>query len=282
MPAPKPILEEADVQPWRWRGYPSFAKWMASDNDFLVLRRFGSLHARVALMLQDQLAWLEQELEKEDDACKRMPKGHSGTFRFESQWRRQRILGAVTFTLQKYNHFVLEYSQQKALPDASTHQVENVKNWMNNANGQIIDKEAEFINHEGDLMAVVAHEKTPLRRLMDRYDIFDYFRCCQTGLDKRTYDQFSTTVTTNEAFIHQYARFFTIVIGLVFIIAPFWSSPLLTAVQDSLQIRLVIVTWLVVLFGVFMAIGTLATPFNTVGIITVYAAWLAMIMRLSL
>lgn len=103
MPAPKPILEEADVQPWRWRGYPSFAKWMASDNDFLVLRRFGSLHARVALMLQDQLAWLEQELEKEDDACKRMPKGHSGTFRFESQWRRQRILGAVTFTLQKYS-----------------------------------------------------------------------------------------------------------------------------------------------------------------------------------
>lgn len=103
MPTPEATREEADLQPWRWRGYPSLSKWMASDDDFFVLRRFGTLNARVALMLQDQLAYLEEELKNEDDACKRMPKGDSGSFRHDSRTRRRKILGATFWTLEKYS-----------------------------------------------------------------------------------------------------------------------------------------------------------------------------------
>lgn len=63
------------------------------------------MNARVVLMLQDQLMWLEQELEKEDEACKRMPKGDNGTFRKDTRLRRQNILDAATFTLEKYSMY---------------------------------------------------------------------------------------------------------------------------------------------------------------------------------
>lgn len=197
-PAPEPSCYEADKQPWRYRGYPEMSMWMASDDDFFVLRRFGALSARVALMLQDQLTRLEEELEKEDVACMQMPKGDSGTFRNDVRSRRQEILGLALWTLEKYStqcssrgvlsainadlatdSFVLGHSQLKARPHASAHQIENVKNWLSNANGPINEKEAAFIERQGDLFAVVTNAKTPLRRFLEKISFFDAVRCFQ-------------------------------------------------------------------------------------------------------
>ena len=167
--------------------------WMASDDDFFVLRRFGALSARVALMLQDQLTRLEEELGKEDIVCRQMPKGDSGTLRYDVRSRRQEILGLALWTLEKYStqysivrainadlgidKFVLDHSQLKARPDASANQIENVKNWLSNMNGPINEKEAAFIEQQGDLFAVVTNPKTPLRRFLDRISFFDAVPC---------------------------------------------------------------------------------------------------------
>lgn len=48
-------------------GYPSLAKFLNSNEDFMICRRFGFLHARVLLYQQDELMRLERELDGESD-----------------------------------------------------------------------------------------------------------------------------------------------------------------------------------------------------------------------
>ena len=77
---------------------------MASGDDFFVLRRFGSVSARVALYLQDQIALLEEQLHVEDENCRQAPKLEErdcGTFRFDFS-RRGEILEALATCLERY------------------------------------------------------------------------------------------------------------------------------------------------------------------------------------
>lgn len=48
------------------RGYPRLAAIVASNRDYLIIRQFGYLHARVLLDLQDKLQGYEEDLEKRD------------------------------------------------------------------------------------------------------------------------------------------------------------------------------------------------------------------------
>ena len=43
-------------------GYRVFARWVASDQAFSIVRRFGALNTRVILGLQNKLARLERKL----------------------------------------------------------------------------------------------------------------------------------------------------------------------------------------------------------------------------
>lgn len=46
----------------RRNGYPRLAAFINSDLDFVVFRRFGHLHVRYLLYLQDEIAEMEQQL----------------------------------------------------------------------------------------------------------------------------------------------------------------------------------------------------------------------------
>lgn len=48
------------------QGYPRLAALLSSDNCWSIYRRFGYLHSRVLLGLQDQIAVLERELDQKD------------------------------------------------------------------------------------------------------------------------------------------------------------------------------------------------------------------------
>lgn len=49
-------------------GYPKLAAFENADPSFLIYRKFGWLHNRLLLYLQDELAELEHELDKRDKA----------------------------------------------------------------------------------------------------------------------------------------------------------------------------------------------------------------------
>lgn len=57
---------ELDEKPWKYIGYRGYTEFLASENDFLIFRRFTSASTRVALMLQHQMSVLEEELNQLD------------------------------------------------------------------------------------------------------------------------------------------------------------------------------------------------------------------------
>jgi hypothetical protein len=52
--------------PWKYEGYKEFSKWMASEDDFFIFRRFQTLNARTILWLQHRISNIEQQLNEHD------------------------------------------------------------------------------------------------------------------------------------------------------------------------------------------------------------------------
>ena len=101
----KPSQDDIDEKPWKYIGYRSFSSFVASDNDFFVLRRFSALSARVLLGLQDQLSRLEENLNVLDNRAreKTAPDVHNGSFRHETQEDREDIICQAQRLLREYS-----------------------------------------------------------------------------------------------------------------------------------------------------------------------------------
>jgi hypothetical protein len=103
---------EEKEKPWKYVGYKVFSRWVASDPSFFVLRRFGTLNARVALSLQDEIAQLEEKLDFMDKrySSRDIPDVHNGTFRLESfeddDDRRTLIRDTLPKKLAKYSMYL--------------------------------------------------------------------------------------------------------------------------------------------------------------------------------
>src|SRR5436190_4722652 len=97
--------EEKRKKPWKYQGYPAFSKWMASSEDFLVLRRFGELNARAMLLMQDRIARKEELLMRVDDEARRGPDdlGDSSSLRHEPQKEREKLVDELIPMLQQYS-----------------------------------------------------------------------------------------------------------------------------------------------------------------------------------
>ena len=81
--------DEVDQKPWKYIGYKGYSDFISSENDFFILRKFSSVSARVALMLQDQVTVLEEKLEALDKMYSRKEAVdvNSGSFRDDQQDR---------------------------------------------------------------------------------------------------------------------------------------------------------------------------------------------------
>ena len=108
---PSTSEKEQKKQAWRYKGYPAFATWLASSDDAFVVRRFGTVHARTILMLQDRIVRLEAELERDDRMCmiQTPPKSkeylaNSGSIRSDELHRpdRTKILEKLVPLLEQY------------------------------------------------------------------------------------------------------------------------------------------------------------------------------------
>lgn len=67
--------EQKEFYNWQYQGYPSLTKWMASSNDFFLLRRFSPLQVRCLLYLQNEIAKRKQLIESWDDYAQRQSYG---------------------------------------------------------------------------------------------------------------------------------------------------------------------------------------------------------------
>jgi hypothetical protein len=96
--------EQVNAKPWRYLGYRGFSSFIASDDNFFILRRFGTLNARVFLALQDQLTVLESNLSAiDEDASRDDNDYHNGTFREDRFQERVVIIAEIQKKLEQYS-----------------------------------------------------------------------------------------------------------------------------------------------------------------------------------
>ena len=84
--------------------------WMASDDDFFVIRRFEKLGARVALLMQNQIVQLEDALRAEDISCTTYG-GDNGTFIEDPRPRRQVIMDELVWRLERYRECLHSHAE---------------------------------------------------------------------------------------------------------------------------------------------------------------------------
>lgn len=100
-----PTTYEINLKPWKYIGWPGFTRFAASDNDFLVLRRFDVASTRVLLAMQDKISQLEEVLNTMDaQSCvPDAPDLNNGSFREEYNEDRNKIIGELKISLLEYS-----------------------------------------------------------------------------------------------------------------------------------------------------------------------------------
>ncbi|KAI0119760.1 hypothetical protein F4814DRAFT_447577 [Daldinia grandis] len=90
------------------RGYPRLAAIVASSRDYLIVRQFRYLHARVLLDLQDKLQGYEEDLERRDRESQREEHLMGSSNNPQPIWKR-RLLKDIEETLGRYR-IMMDYA----------------------------------------------------------------------------------------------------------------------------------------------------------------------------
>jgi hypothetical protein len=95
-------------QAWKYEGYKALSKWMASEDDFFVFRRFESLNAGVILWMQDRIVQIEERLEEIHKMIEDSPSDHNlknCSFRWDAQYQseRTRLMEELSAILHHYS-----------------------------------------------------------------------------------------------------------------------------------------------------------------------------------
>jgi hypothetical protein len=94
-------------QPWKYTGYKKYSWFLASDDDFLIFRRFGMLNARIILAMQDDISVSEAKLQDLDNeaSLKSAPRRHNGSFRREENQERMALIIEIKEKLKEYSKY---------------------------------------------------------------------------------------------------------------------------------------------------------------------------------
>lgn len=272
--------EEIETKPWKYIGYKGYSDFIASENDFYIVRRFASLNTRVSLALQDQVTVLEEQLDELDKQYSRRDAEdlHNGTFRDDRE-DRTALVEKISEKLMKYSElnlcmnmvnslifedsFILQQTEIKKYPPAFKHDLKSVRNWHYNhgvLNGPILSEEQKYLDYDHDLVCVVPKEKTPLRQLFDRSKKFRIhpFWKSNKAPELPVYDQ-DVIMYTSDKRIDRFITVVIIGIGTVMLLVPMW---ILNAVNNN-NIKLAVITAFVVVFLGLVSYATVAKPFET-------------------
>ncbi|KAL8685523.1 MAG: hypothetical protein Q9218_007709 [Villophora microphyllina] len=137
-------------------GYPKVAAYENSDPNFLIYRKFGWLHNRILLYLQDELADLEYRLEKLD---KRTFSDENDTqlksrrLDFADSPTRRTLVKQITERLEVYDEHLLRFQKVQAIRRPTIRNQKSLFNFIRNTDS-LVDEEYEWIKEGVDLAAL--------------------------------------------------------------------------------------------------------------------------------
>lgn len=104
-PMTLPSADEITLKPWKFIGWRGFTQFAATDDDFLVLRRFDESSTRVLLAMQDRIAELEESLLRIDNETSDISAVdvNNGTFRDDPRTDRRALIEQLKAALLEYS-----------------------------------------------------------------------------------------------------------------------------------------------------------------------------------
>ncbi|KAK7999430.1 hypothetical protein PG990_012030 [Apiospora arundinis] len=254
----EPTDEDIQIKPWKYVGYRGYSKFLASDDDLLIFRRFSVLNTRTLLSLQDKICELEQELYEVDKIYggKNSEDYNNGTFRNDLQDRTE-LLGKITSTISQYNALLLQQSALRNHPNAPQRDIKNINRWHYNHGWKAIDKEeTQYLQQTDDLVSITQKDKTPLRPQHDRDQDVSYYS------DKRIDTFTSLTI---------------VFIGIAMLLTPIWILQSLQAPTT----KLVVITIFILAFLITLSYAMVTKPFEALGATAAYAAVLMVFLQVG-
>jgi hypothetical protein len=255
-----PSQSEIEDKPWKYLGYREYSNYIASDEDYLILRRFGCLHIRVLLMLQDELVELENRLAELDAslAARDYVDVHNGSFREETSETRLDTIHEIERRLRNYNELFLQHMQLRSRPAVHARNIKSVSNWhRNHGDAAIKAEEVEYLQRSKDLVSIVNKSKSPLRRFLEKSTHFRLLKVWREASDS----QDENVIYTSDKRIDGFIAFITTIIGLAMLVAPLWILAFVTGIVY----RLAVITIFLVVFLCFVSSMTVARPSEALG-----------------
>jgi hypothetical protein len=283
-------------QPWKTQGYQEFSKWMASENDFFVFRRFETLNANTILWMQYQISELERRLEEIHIIIQKSPaedKLKNSSFKWDDKFNPERrdimcqlsslLLQYSTWNMQSLiwltksyvDQFIDAFSRVRARPRAESRQIDNVVNRL--GRGAITADEATFIQKRGDLISIHSRSRPPLGRWLEACKSLHLWKLFRAKLVPDVHVTTKTTVYSSDEKFESFTTSSIITIGLVMLLAPMWWLEF----TSTSTVRLGIITGFICAFISIMSMATTNRPFEVVAATAAYAAVLMVFMQID-
>jgi hypothetical protein len=244
----------------KYTGYEGLASFMGSDQDFMVIRRFDKLHARILLYLQAFISQREQDLRILEHRYKNAPYDIDNGTVLNDQPERMELIREIADLLNKYDIMMLQYSMLASHPNAPKRNIKNLRNWFDNNRQAISDEEAGFINRD-DIICMSSTEQSAARQIFDEC-ILKYtkgiFRC----FAKKREEMHISTMDSKHTFISddtktdKLATTALFLVGLSVIVVPLWVLWLL----QTTRAKLIAISIFILIFLVFLLTCTVARP----------------------
>lgn len=233
--------EKAYERAWKYVGYRGYTRFISSHRNFFFVRQYRALNARAILAMQDYILELEEKLNKLDKDMSQVTasdKVHNGSFRQESSrdrldliWEIQRRLkdySTLYLTLSAYrdanfeDDFINSYSQIATRPGVSTRDVESVENWRKSWPNAIKDEEMGYVQQPDDLVYIIPKETGYLNPKFKDFAVTGrpWFRRYPKG-DMQA-SSMVNVLLHDEDRAESYFMRFTLILGLLMLIAPLW------------------------------------------------------------
>lgn len=269
---------------------------MASSHDFFVLRRYSKESARCLLRLQNEIAKVSKDIDKLDDFSQDQPPGLGACDSFDQDPfpKRIQMIEYMEVLLQRYcespcsqlervtadkvhkDNSVNAFSQVRKYPTAQDRHVSNLRNWFKNNREAIVPAEQHFLTpgKERDLFPVVLKEKSPLRRVLGRWNWLRYL-----FVPRSKVGQVDSPAThyTSETALDRFTNTVILAAGLCLLFGPMWW---LHWVSKDIY-RLGIITGFVTAFTSLASSAAGQRPFEILAATAAYAAVLMVYLQIS-
>ncbi|OTA97450.1 hypothetical protein M434DRAFT_391911 [Hypoxylon sp. CO27-5] len=313
----RPTEREVAEYPWKYRGYKDFTSYVAADPDFFAVRRFGRLHTRAILTLQDHLAELEERLDALDEqfslkTTKRIVGSvpaviintstyekrqgvsnginiaegsleiqdiNNGTIR-DDMPERAELVSRITAKLAQYDRLLLDHFSLRNMATAPKRNIKNIESWFTVNQGAIMDEETCFIKHQDDLVSS-CREKSFLRNFFEERIVLRtkaFLGLFRTQPPPTmSLHDQSRTYHFSDKGIDAFGSIAIFIAALVMLIAPLW---ILQALED-IHSKLAVITSFVVTCLFCLSFGTVGRPFEKLAATAGYSAILVVFLQLG-